>query len=99
MRKSAEQLEQEFEDFHIANPHIWDAIEEYVHKAISNGIEHWSMRSIFEVIRWDSAIRTNSRGYKINDHLTPYYARHWNKIYPEYNEFFSLRKTKGEKHV
>ena len=99
MRKSAEQLEKEFEDFHTANPHIWETIELYANKAISNGVKRWSMRSILEVIRWDSAISTSSRGYKVNDHLSPYYARHWNKVHPEYEGFFALRKTKGEKHV
>ena len=44
MRKSAEQLEREFEDFHTANPHIWETIEAYANKAISSGVKRWSMR-------------------------------------------------------
>ena len=38
-----------------------------------------------------------TRSLKINDHHSPYYARKFEKEFPEHADIFRTRKTKSEK--
>lgn len=54
------------------------------------GREHYSARTIFEIMRFESSIKDNSE-YRLNDHYSPDCARLFMLLHPECGEFFELR--------
>tara|TARA_R110002110_G_scaffold112168_6_gene278974 strand:+ start:1910 stop:2194 length:285 start_codon:yes stop_codon:yes gene_type:complete len=79
-------------DFHRENPHVYKLFSKYAFEAINRGREHYSARTIIELIRWHTDIETNDKDFKINDHTVPYYARLFMHENPEHKGFFELRK-------
>lgn len=91
-------LEIEFANFHLANQHIYRFFVHYAMDVKRAGFKQFSARAIIHRIRWHYTVETNSEdSFKINNNHSPYYARKMMREYPEFKEFFSLRKTEGEK--
>ena len=72
----------EFDKWLIENNHIWRAFENEALKVVRAGYEHYSARTIIEVLRHHSALREKDGTWKINDHITPWLARHFLSTYP-----------------
>ena len=49
----------DFRRFHEENPHVYAAIVSEARAAMARGADHWGMKGIFEVIRWNSAMKTS----------------------------------------
>jgi len=78
------------------NQHIWKAFEEkaYIMAAIVRR-QHYSARTIIEVLRWDSDLKEKDATFKINDHAIPGLSRLWMaKHGKNFPKFFELRKLK-----
>ena len=91
-------LELDFATFHLLNQHIYKLFVRYAMDVKEAGFEHFSARAIIHRLRWHYTVETRSEdGFKINNNHSPYYARKMMKEYPEFKEFFSLRKTGAEK--
>jgi hypothetical protein len=84
----------EFDKYDNDNPHIWRAFERIALNLISNGRDHYSAKAIFEVIRYETAIRGNDE-FKLNNDFTSGYARKFIAKYPQYKNFFELRERKA----
>ena len=90
-------LEAKWREFHADNPHIYDLIEERVFEAIAAGREHYSIKTLFELIRWHTTITTrNDDGFKLSNNHAPYYAREFHKRNPKHAGFFITHAVKGE---
>lgn len=79
--------------YHFDNPHIYDAFRSYALRAIARGYRHWGAKGVFEVIRWESAVRGDDE-FKINNNYTPLYARLFMNEHPEHEGFFRLRDSR-----
>jgi hypothetical protein len=89
--------EERFNNFHSANPHVLWAIISLIDQAKAKNIKKWSIRSIFHILRWDSAMRTNgNEPWKLNDHFSPFYVRMIIDHYPEHDGFFEERKSRAD---
>lgn len=78
------------------NMHVIDAVTEECRKLKNAGRVRYSMRTIIEVLRHNSAIRqAGDVTFKINDHAAPDLARLVMILFPaELDGFFELRGRK-----
>lgn len=49
-------IQEKFEAFHAANPHVFDAIVRAAFEAKNHGVQSYGMKGIFEKLRWDYAL-------------------------------------------
>ena len=82
------------EQYHKDNPDIWKAFEKFTLEAVAAGKKHYSSKSIFERIRWETEVEAKHEIFKINNNFTPHYARIFEKKYPNLEGFFRKRKVK-----
>ena len=84
-------VKKRFKKFHLENPHIYKEFFLRAKKMAMTGRKKYSARTIFEVMRWDSDIKTNGRDFKITNDFIPIYVRMLIYNHPEYSDFFSLK--------
>jgi len=90
-------LWEKFEEWHDANPHVWGLFVRFAMEAIAVGRPKFSARDIVHRIRWHTNVELRSVDeFKINDHWSPYYARLFVRVYPEYNWLFELREAEED---
>ena len=90
-------IKERFEAFHLANPHVYAAIVRMSLKAQARGIERWSMKGIFEVLRWTTHVETKTGdGWKLNNVFTAHYARMVMDREPELAGFFETRERRAD---
>jgi len=88
------ELEARFNEFDRDNPQVWEMFTRYAQILVERGYQTLSSKLIFERIRWETAI-TTTEDFKMNNNYTAYYARKWNRLFPELPQF-ALRVTKGQ---
>lgn len=84
-----------FERFHRKNPQVYEHLERLAFKLRNKGIERWSIKSLFEVLRWELAVQTNApvSDFRLNNNLHAYYARLLMERNPDdLAGFFELRE-------
>lgn len=85
-----------FQEFHKDNPHVYTLFKKFAFQVINRGFDHFGTNCIIERIRWETAIKTSDLDFKINNNHAPYYARLFEKDYPEHKDFFRKRQVEGE---
>jgi hypothetical protein len=80
----------EFEIYHAKNPHIYEAFER-IALEMANRKERFSCRAIFHILRWETII-SGTGHFKIQDHVSPYYGRLFEKRHPRHTGFFKKIK-------
>ena len=85
-----------FQKFHKENPHIYNAFEQQVFKAIEKGRKKVSAKLIINWIRWNEYLRSSDQNFKINDAFQSYYARLFVEKHPEHSDIFDFRKLRNE---
>jgi hypothetical protein len=68
---------EDFLRFHQQNPMVYDQLERLAFKLKVRGVERWGIKALWEVLRYELAIATNSQmgDFKLNNNLTASYAR------------------------
>lgn len=87
-------LEQEFREFHAANPHVLDlVIREARVLRDRSGLDHGAIGTVWEHLRWLYAVRTERAGddFTLNDHYRAFYARLAMHVAPDLAGFFEVR--------
>ena len=75
------------------NPTIYEAFEKFVLGLIAEGRQHYSSRTVIELLRHHSGFVSQSDGpYKIGDHHSPYTARLFLMRHPQHEGFFKLKQ-------
>jgi len=89
-----DQLRDQVTKFHNEHPEVWDLFVRFTREKIDRGFKHYSARGIFHRIRWETDKPTYEEGleFKLNDHHSPFYARRFHKVYPQYDGFFHTRE-------
>lgn len=83
-----------FLEFHTENRSVYSALVEFAFQAKRAGKRKTGMTFLMNRVRWHEEIDTNrTDDFKINDHLSPYYARLIMAEYEELQGMFELRET------
>jgi len=86
-----------FAEFHKANPHVYQTL---ILKCRQWRRHHptkkLGIRMLWESMRWDYAMKTESNDFKLNDHYTPFYARLIMDCEPGLADIFEIRDRKAE---
>ncbi|HHH29088.1 MAG TPA: hypothetical protein ENK57_12195 [Polyangiaceae bacterium] len=88
----ADEIEERARIFVKKNPEVWRLFVRFTHELIRAGRANYSARAVLHRIRWHAAIQTEGDDYKINDHVTPVFARWFHEAYPEHAGFFRTRE-------
>jgi hypothetical protein len=89
--KSIRTIEERFEEFHAANPHVFDALVATAREAKKKGYSHWSINGAYEVVRYNSKDTESRDRFKLNDHYCSRYSRLIMATVPDLAGFFSVR--------
>lgn len=91
-----ELIEDRFERFHQANPHVFREIVRLAREAKERGMRHWSINGVFEVLRWVRQVETMGDAWKLNNSFRALYARKVMDRCPDLDGFFELRRRPSE---
>lgn len=83
--------EERFKAFHRANPHVYQALLKLALRMRAEGVRRYSMKGLFEILRWQYAIQTGGDDYKLNNYFTSFYARMLMASEPLLDGFFETR--------
>ena len=87
-----QQQQDGFSKFDRDNPKVWELFVKFTNEIIRAGYERFSSDSILHRIRWETAISTTDKHFKINNNFSADYARKYMKENPQYDGFFEIRK-------
>lgn len=95
VRKGAT-IQERFQAFDAANPHVYRALREIALNLKRAGHERYSIKGLFEVLRFDYSMRTASDdGFKLNNIFSSRYARKLMDEEPELRGFFETRHCRS----
>lgn len=85
--------EQDFLDFHAANPHVYERLRDIARQMRQSGRRHFGIRVIWERLRWMVMFETQDPNVelKLNDHYTRHYARLLMEREPDLRDVFEVR--------
>ena len=95
-----DEMREQVSVFHSENPEVWDLFVQFTTEKIEQGFKNYSARGIFHRIRWETDKPDYHEGYefKLNDHHSPFYARRFMKMYPQYDGFFRTRRQTSKEN-
>jgi len=67
-------IQQRFDVFDAANPHVWARIKEKAEALLAKGAKRISIKAIYEVLRYEHFVTTGDT-YKLNNDFTALYGR------------------------
>lgn len=76
-------------DYDRENPLVWGYFVSFTNEMISHGHKRIGSKMIFERIRWETKLKGSP--FKVNNNYTPYYARKFEREYPQHKGIFSKR--------
>ena len=94
----AEQLDLEFLQFQRDNPSVYPQFRLLAVKLKAKGIDRWGAKAIWEVLRYEMALKSVTTGekYALNNNFTSRFARKLMDEEPEeFAGFFETRTLKG----
>lgn len=80
-------------DWFKINWPIVQAFEQTALAIIGKGREHYSARTIVEVLRHHSVLNDTSTAFKINDHAAPDLARAFVVMHPQHLDMWEYRRA------
>tara|TARA_R110000824_G_scaffold7909_6_gene36095 strand:- start:447 stop:815 length:369 start_codon:yes stop_codon:yes gene_type:complete len=80
--------------FHRNNPNVSLELRRLALGLVGAGHRHYSIKGLFEVLRFNAALKTTGKPYKLNNNLTPFYARLLMENEPRLVGFFHTRESK-----
>ena len=88
-------IKERFERFHEQNPHVYERLRIKAFNLKRRGVKRFSIRGLFDVLRYAHAIRTKGDPFLLNDHFTAHYARLVMENNPDLDGFFETRATQA----
>ena len=92
-------VEEKFEAFHAANPHVYSMFKRFALELLKAGATRISSKLIIERIRWETSIATSGAGWNtlakkkflIDNRFTAWYARRFIHDFPKGEKIFEIR--------
>lgn len=78
-------------DYLIKNLPVLDCFIDRAFQAKLAGHEHFSARTILEVMRWETSVKEKDAGFKLNNNRTPLLSYITMRLFPELDGFFRVR--------
>jgi len=94
--QSGKTIDEAFEDFHKANPHVYKYFKDYFE--MLHHRKSWqkvSGKMIMENLRWTVLTKTNGSEFKLDNNFTSRYIRVFVKEFPQYKKCFTLKSLKS----
>lgn len=90
-------IQERFEAFHVAHPHIYDEFRAIAQQLYDQGWRHYGAGTIYEVLRYhaDTADGRDAEPFKLNNIYRSRYARKLMDEYPHFAGFFETRKLRS----
>mgnify|MGYP003629599682 CR=1 FL=1 len=88
----AAHIEEAFEKYHKANPHVFKHFKHFANQAKTTGMKQFSANAIFERMRWYLNIETFGEPFKLSNNYRAYYARKLMVDCPEFEGFFKIKQ-------
>lgn len=85
-------IDERFEVFHKANPHVYDLIHQRALALRRRGIKRFGLAAIYEGLRYDYAVQTGGDKFKLNNDYRAIYSRMIMENDPELAGFFEKRE-------
>lgn len=92
-------LVSKFVDFHLKNPHVYEAFTKLANQMRQTGKKQYGARTIVEIIRWQIDLKTTDNVFRFNNDFSPLYARLLMAADPNFVDFFELRRMKSKRHT
>lgn len=98
--KENKSMAAKFAEFDQRHPEVWLLFKDFTFEMIGTGRKHYSADAIMHRVRWetDIAVRPGDEKdqYKINNNHIAFYARKFNKAYPQHEGFFRMRISEAD---
>ena len=91
-------LQQRFERYHAANPHVYEDFCMWVEVAMAMGHKRLGARFIMGRMRWEQRARHHvdpEEEYLLNNDYSSRYARMWQCDHPDKADFFETRRLRA----
>jgi hypothetical protein len=79
--------------YHAANPHIYEMFKRYTFEATRSGYKHFGSQMIIEKIRWETGVVAQNSEFKIDNNMSPFYARLFMDEFPQHSGLFRTRSS------
>jgi hypothetical protein len=86
-------VNQLFQAYNQAHPEVYKTFEKMALALIDKGVKHYGSKAIIEAIRYHTSV-SEGREFKINNNITPLFARVFENNHPQYKGFFEKRASK-----
>jgi len=93
---TAEDLAEAFSRFDRENPAVFQELRRLALELKAAGRQHYGLKSLFEVLRWEYALKTEGEAFKLNNNYTAFYARMLMAAEPDLQGFFEIREAKAD---
>lgn len=93
--KDKDKIAKAFYRFHRENPCVYKELLWLSRELMRKGVHHYGIGALFEVIRYNRAIKTNSNDFKLNNNFRALYARLLMATEPDFENFFETRIRKA----
>lgn len=95
--RRASTIQEQFEDFHRANPWVYDRLVEMTRALVARGRAKVGMKMLFEVVRWEFWMRTADpySDFKLNNNYHSRYARLIMSNQPDLDGIYETRELKA----
>ena len=81
-----------FAQFHNKNPHVYEELRDLSVSLVDKGHEKFGFKLVWEVLRYNSMLRTMGDLYKLNNNYCALYARLLMLCEPKLEDVFETRK-------
>jgi len=92
--KTSAELDDEFEAFRRANPHVERELVALLNLWVARGRQRVGIGMLFEVLRWNRYLQTGHADFKLNNNHRSRYARLLMANYPAFAGIFETRELK-----
>ena len=97
LRVLGQSLEEQFDAFHAANPHVYAALRTLAVSLKRRGAKKAGIGQLFEMLRWQYALQTQGNDYRLNNNYSSFYARLLNED-PDLRGMFETRTLRWQRH-
>ncbi len=80
-----------FVAFHCANPQVYQTLRRMALAMRRRGVKQFGIAALFEVLRYENALRTSGEEFKLNNNYRSFYARLLMEQESELDGFFETR--------
>jgi hypothetical protein len=90
-------VNQAFQEYNEAHPEVYKTFEQMALALINKGVKHYGSKAIIEAIRYHTSV-SEGLEFKINNNITPLFARVFENNNPQHKGFFEKRASKLTNH-